>query len=425
VAYHEGGQALRPVLASLHESPFGGDNGLVPGDYLTQGYDVARSGWNPNETILNVDSVKGLHLLFNQPVDGQVYAQPLYAQNLQMSDGAQHNVVFVATEANSVYAFDAETNARSGADPLWHVLLLADGESPCQGATDLDTCDNIHPLVGITATPVIDIAANSLYVVKKSKSDADFHYRLHALDLTSGNEQPNSPVDIQVDNFDPHWHNNRAGLLLNDSKLYIAFGAHCDKGTYHGWVISYAAQELHQVATFDCSPGAGAGDPGSGIWQCGIGLTSDEDGNVYCTTGNGAFTANTPGGQDYGNSALKLSPDLTLLDYFTPFNQANLNANDWDLGSGGPVILPEQTGAAHPRRAVVCGKQGMIYLLDRAGDMGKYNGKTGDRGTDGPDRVIQSIALYPDRVPTGPGRPAGSDALTPGVYGAPCYYGGP
>ena len=393
---------------------------IVRHTYATQGYDFRRSGWNPRETTLTVASVKaGLRQLFTHPVDGQIYAQPLYVPNLQMGDGNRHNVVFVATEADSVYAFDADGAIGAASAPLWHVQLLPSGESPVQGKADLDGCDNVDPQVGITATPVVDVATDTLFVVTKSKSNGDYHCRIHALDLTSGDERANSPLDIQHEAFDPHWENNRTALLLKSNTLYVAFGAHCDRGPYHGWVLAYHARFLSPLAAFNTSPNSGTPDTGfSGVWQCGVGLSSDEDGNILFTTGNGVFTA-SDGGVDYGNTVLKLSPDLRVLDYFTPFNQQYLNNNDWDLGSGGVVVLPEQQpGAPHPRLAIACGKQGLIYLLDRAGQMGKYN------GPNGPDHVLNTIALYPGRVPTGPGRPSGSDADTPGVYGAPAYYMG-
>lgn len=392
----------------------------MPNDYLTQHYDNQRTGWNPHETTLTVASVRhGFHLLFTQPVDGQVYAQPLVVSAVAIPGKGTHDVVYVATEGDSVYAFDAHANVPA----LWHRRLVPPGETPVSSG-DVAHCGNIHPQIGITATPVIDRAANTLYVVTKTKAGAHFHQRLHALDLGTGGDKHGSPVEIHASvsgngaghdrtghiPFDPQWHLNRPGLLLSHGSLYIGFGSHCDFGPYHGWILRYDAATLHQLGAFNASPDVfkpspqpphhGFDDHGSAIWQSGAGLAADDAGDVYAVTGNGPFNANK-GGRDYGDSVLKLRPDLSVADYFTPFNQEALNAADLDLGSGGPMLLPPQPGP-HPRLMVACGKEGTIYLINRQ-DMGRY--KTGPGGS---DRVLH-------RLPGAVG----------GIWGSPAYYHGP
>ncbi len=396
---------------------------MVPteSNYVTQHYENARTGWNPHETVLTVANVPQLKLLFTQRVDGQVYAQPLYMHGLSIpGQGRTHNVVFIATENDTVYAFDADASQPA----LWQRTLVPVGEVPVS-TQDVGRCNNIAPVIGITSTPVIDSGTSTMYVLAKTKrvqaAQTTFHYYLHALDITTGRDKPSSPKEIQASAlgtgqkndgqghvlFVPQVQLNRPGLLLEHGRVYVAFASHCDAhfGEYHGWVLAYDAATLNQVATFNSSPNGSA----SGIWQGGIGLAVDPAGNIYGTTGNGTFTANQPSGKDYGNAVLKLGPGLNVLDFFTPANQDALNGADIDFGSGGVLVLPDQPAGStsHPHLLVTCGKDGRIFLLDRE-KLGEYNGPSG------PDRVVQTLPLQPE-----------STASQPGIWGGPAYYHSP
>ena len=353
---------------------------------LTAQVDNTRTGANLNEKILTPANVNAAQFgkLFTFKVDGDVYAQPLYVPDLDIPGKGNHNVLFVATEADSVYAFDADGTSTA---PLWHVNLASSAKG-AQPVSSRDTsCFFIAPQVGITSTPVIDIKTGTLYVLARTKetkgllSSLEFHQRLHALAITTGAEKLGGPVEItgsvkgfgsggsngQI-TFDPQLENPRAALLLANDNVYLSWGSACDVETYHGWLISYDAHTLAQKSVFNTSPDA----RDSAIWQGDAGPAADKDGNVFVVTGNGEFDAAT-GGRDYGDSVLKLSASpqgLKLLDYFTPSNQEQLNARDNDLGSSGPVLLPDQTGA-HPHLLVTAGKEGKIYLIDRD-RMGKY-----------------------------------------------------
>ena len=386
-------------------------------DWSTQHYDNYRTGWNPNERTLTVADVRQrFRLLFTVPVDGQLYAQPLYVEGLAIPGSGSHNVVYAATEGNSVYAFDGDTEGT----PLWQRRLMAPGETTVP-ILDLANCNNVSPQVGITSTPVIDRPTETLFVVAKSKqvagAGATYHQRLYALDLASGADK-HPPVDLAASvrgtgdghdstgqiAFNPLWHLNRPGLLLTNGALYIAFGAHCDFQDYHGWILKYEAATLRPAGAFNTTPDY---DPattvfaghGGGIWQSGMGLAASNSGYIYALVGNGPFNGHT-GGHDYGNTALRVRSDMTVTDYFTPFDQDTLNRADRDLGSGGAMLLPAQTGP-HPSLLVGCGKEGTIYLMDRL-NMGHYNGPLG------PDHVVQSLP-----------RAIG------GIWGGPAYYHGP
>jgi outer membrane protein assembly factor BamB len=346
---------------------------LVSSKCLTQHYDDARTGWNPFETTLTVANVPGLKKLFAQAVDGTIYAQPLYAHHVNVPGFGVRNVVFVATENDTVYAFDADTNV----PPLWQRSLIPPGEQVV-AVGDIEGCDNVAPVIGITSTPVIN-CAYTMWVVGKTKKVAGgsttFHYRLYALDLTTGadrvapveiggsvpgSSQPNDGHSHVV--FDPHLHLNRPGLLLFNGLVYVGFGSHCDKhlGIYHGWVFAYNAATLAPVGVFATTPNTQAGaTSAAGIWQSGMGLAADPEGFVYFTTGNGDFTANTPGGQDYGDTVIKLTPAMSVADYFTPSDQPKLLEQDIDLGSGGVLILPNPArGTSLPSVLVATGKDG-------------------------------------------------------------------
>jgi hypothetical protein len=342
---------------------------------LTYHNDLARTGQNLTETLLTPASVASGQFgqLFTYPVDGQIYAQPLYLPGVIIPGKGIHNVVFVATEHDSVYAFDADNYL---AAPLWHANFLnaAQGVTTAS-ATDLG-CSSIKPEVGITGTPVIDSVSGTLYVVAMTieGSNQTYVHRLHALDVTTGAEKPGSPVEIQASAsgtgngtnsvpFEPWLYKERAGLLLLNGVVYTSWSSQCDSGNYHGWVIGYDARTLQQFAVFTDTPNWDAG----AFWQGGAGPSADSNANIYIVSANGTFDANI-GGSDLAESVLKLSTgnNLAVADYFTPYNADALSDQDLDLGSSGALLLPDGTGsAAHPHLLVIGSKSGVIYLLDR------------------------------------------------------------
>ena len=345
----------------------------------TAQYDNARTGANTHETILMPRNVNAAHFgkQFVMRVDGDVYAQPLFVPALSIPGMGVHDVVFVATEHASVYAFDAAGNP---AEPLWQRSFLGAGVEPMPG--NMVSCFFIQPEVGITPTPVIDIAAKTMYVLVRTKEHDLYYQRLHALDIATGSLRPGSGTAIRATvklgssllglvsndvSFNAVVENPRAALLYANGTVYIAWGSSCDAGNYYGWVMAYDARTLQQKAVFNAAPVSGK----AGIWQSDAGIAADADGNVYAVTGNGKFTA-VQGGKDYGDSVLKLAGGaLQLLDYFTPFDQERLNREDLDLGSSGPVLLPDQ-GGAHRHVLVTVGKDGVIYVIDRD-RMGKFH----------------------------------------------------
>jgi hypothetical protein len=357
----------------------------------TSQYDNARQGANLVETTLtprNVDAQR-FGKLFTLKVDGDIYAQPLFLAGVEIPGKGRHDVVYVATEHDSVYAFDAYSNPST---PLWQVSLAKDGEAPVP-AGDTD-CPFIEPEVGITSTPVIDPQTGTLYVLARTKtrpgvltalagqSQIAYSQRLHALAVTNGVEKLGGPVDIHAAmigkgtgnhsgnlEFNPLRENPRASLLLANGLVYLTWGSSCDVGPYHGWVMAYDAHSLRQKAVFNASPDA----DDSGIWASDTGPAADKEGNLFVATGNGHFDV-AGGGRDYGDSFLKLDgKTLHPADYFAPFNVDDLDADDKDLGSGGPLLLPDQPGP-HPHLAVIAGKDGTVYLIDRD-KMGHFQAK--------------------------------------------------
>ena len=346
---------------------------------LTYHNDIARTGQNVNETQLTPANVNKTRFgrLFSQIVDGYIYAQPLYVPGRIIPGKGVHNVVYVATEHDSVYAFDAD----DGNTPtLWKTSLIPPGGSTVSSGSDAG-CSDLVPEIGITSTPVIDPITGTLYVVSKTKESGKFFQRLHALDISTGAEKFGGPVIIQASvsgtgdgssggmvSFNALREHNRAGLLLQNGLVYIGWASHCDNGPYHGWVMAYDPATLAQVAVFNTSPNTGL----TGIWMSGGGLAGD-GANVFFATGNGIFNAST-GGKEYGDSVLSLGPPgsgtFPVMTYFTPFNQSNLNGGDVDVGSGGVLLLPTQSGQ-HPHVLVQVGKEGTVYLLDRD-TMGGY-----------------------------------------------------
>ena len=298
--------------------------------------DLARTGANCSETILSPANVNASNFgqMFADNVDGQVYAQPLYVENMSISNGT-HNVVFVCTENNSVYAFDADT----GGITYWQTNLGTPYTSPC---------DDLAPVVGITGTPVIDLNSGTLYV--DTKLAAGPAHMLHALDITTGSEKFGGPVTIAASEFSADVEHQRPGLVLLNGIVYLAFGSHCDNGSYHGFVMGYNATNLtQQVAVFNASPNG----IGSAIWSGGMAPAVDANGNLYIITGNGTFD----GANNFGESMVKLNGNLVVQDYATPGNWMSLNGGDTDFGSGGPVLLPTHY-------LVGMGKDGILYLAD-------------------------------------------------------------
>ena len=350
---------------------------------FTQHNDLGRTGQNVNETVLTptlVSSTTTFGKAFSQPVDGFIYGQPLYVPNVTIPGMGTHNVVYVVTEGDSVYAFDADSNTGANSMPLWQASLIDPvHHGATSGETTLTTsitnqCTDVIPQIGITSTPVIDPSSNTMYVEAVSvDTNGNAIHRLHALDITTGNETAQSPVVITASvpgtgdggttvTFNSLLQMNRPGVLLVNGTVYLAFGSHCDITPYHGWVLAYDARSLVQKGVFNATPNGGLG----GIWMAGSGLAADSQANIFTVTGNGLFdTPGTP--QDYGDSIFKLnlsSGALQLTDYFTPYDQNNRYINDSDLGSGGILLLPDQTGS-HSHELVQSGKGGTIYVIDR------------------------------------------------------------
>ena len=355
---------------------------------LTYHNDNLRTGRNPSETILNPRNVNSgtFGKLFVVGTDGKVDAQPLYTPNIAIPNKGTHNVLFIATEHASVYAVDADNGS-----PLWRVTLLKPGET----TSDNRGCRQVSPEIGVTATPVIDPAAGphgTIYVVAMSKdSHGTYHQRLHALDLTTGNEQFGGPVDVQAkypgngDNtqngfvvFDPKQYKERPGLLLLKHVVYTFWSSHCDFRPYTGWIISYDQNTLEQKSVLNVIPNGHAGS----IWQAGAGPAADSNGNIYFLVANGTFETQLngdgfPSNGDFGNAFVKLSTvqnRLKVADYFTMFNTVAESGVDEDLGSGGAMALPnikDANGVVH-HLAVGAGKDAKIYLVNRD-NMGKFN----------------------------------------------------
>ena len=354
-------------------------------DVLTQHNDNARTGQNLTETILTPASVASgkFGKLFSYPVDSHVFAQPLVASGLSLG-GKTRNVLYVVTEHNSVYAFDADD---STSPTLWQVNLGTSVPVPnAYFGARYGPYHDVPLEIGITGTPVIDKTGKTLYVVAFTQDGlgGPYHMKLYALDLLTGAAKLGSPINITGTvkgtgggsvggnlAFDPEQHLQRPGLALANGTLYIAFGSHADTDPYHGWVFAYNATTLAQQGIHCTTPNSNE----AGIWMSGAGVAVDSAGAVYFETGNGDFTASA-GGKDYGEAFVKLGlsgSGLTVSDYFTPFNVNNLNNGDTDLGSGGLTLLPDQIGTT-PHLLVGAGKEGKIYLVNRdAGKMGGYN----------------------------------------------------
>jgi hypothetical protein len=385
-------------------------------DVTTYKNDVARTGQNLTETTLTLANVNSTSfgLLRTLATDGKVDAQPLYLSALTIG-GAAHNVAFVATENDTLYAFDTDSGA-----VLWQKSLLASGEMP----SDDRGCGQVTPTIGITATPVIDRSAGAngtIYVVAMSLASAQnstvYHQRLHALDVTSGAELLGGPMEIAAlypaagggsNTFDPSAYEERAALLLENGTLYTAWTSHCDDSPYTGWVIAYNASTLAQTAVLNVAANSAGGGPA--IWMAGGGPAADSSGNVYLLTANGVFDTTLdgngfPGQGDYGNSFLKLTLSgaaLSVADYFTMYNEVDESNGDVDLGSGGTLLLPDvsDSGGTTRHLMVGAGKDGNLYVVNRD-SMGKFNPNNNDA-------IWQEL----------PG------ALPNGIWSTPAYFNG-
>ena len=380
-------------------------------DVTTYHNDKSRTGLNPTETTLapiNVNS-QTFGLLRNLSVDGKVDAEPLYLSQLSIAGGL-HNVLFIATEHDSVYAFDPDTGAQ-----LWKVSMLGSGET----TSDDRGCGQVSPEIGITSTPLIDRNAGqhgTIYVVAMSKNGSAYFQRIHALDLTTGAEVLGGPVTIQATYpgtganssggqvvFDPKQYKERAGLLLLNGVIYTSWASHCDFNPYTGWIIGYSASNLSQASVLNLTPNGSEGS----IWQSGGGIAADVEGNIYALVANGTFDTTLdvngfPSNHDYGNAFVKVSTTggtLQVADYFDMSNTVAESGADVDLGSGGAMVLPDLINDSGNtlQLAVGAGKDGNIYVVDRT-NMGKFHASS--------NNVYQEL---PGAVPNG-------------VFGVPAYF---
>jgi len=354
-------------------------------DVLTYHNNNFRNGLNNLETQLTLGNVNyhSFGLLFVLRADGLVDAEPLYISSLKIG-GVTHNALIVATEHDSVYAFDADNGAT-----LWHVTTLEPGETP----SDDRGCSQVTPEIGITSTPVIyrpKTGVPVIYLVAMSKDNSgNYHQRLHALNAVSGAEVLGGPVDITAKYpgtgddsrngyvfFDPAQYKERAGLLLTGGTVYLAWASHCDYRPYTGWIMGYSAKTLAQTTVLNVTPNGNEG----AVWGSGAGMTADTAGNIFLLDANGVFDSTLnlqgfPSEGDYGNAFLRLttSGGLAVADYFEMDNESQENATDTDLGSGGAVLvnLYDSNGKLW-QLGVGAGKDSNLYVVDRT-NMGKFN----------------------------------------------------
>jgi hypothetical protein len=378
--------------------------------------DAARTGQNLKEYALTTANVNSTTFaqLFSCPVDGQLYAQPLYMANLLVGS-TMHNVVFLATEHDSVYAFDADSPS---CVQLWKTSFLGTGVTTMPWTDTANpsvpgalATNDVFPEIGITSTPVIDPTTNTIYVEAKTKETVGtgcsstspcYVHRLHALNVTTGAEKFGGPVVISGANFDPQRHFNRPALLLANSTVYVCYGSHGDIQNWQGWVYGYDTGTLAQKFVFSTSDPRN-GSNGASVWDAGAGPAADVSGNIYVTTGNGTYD----GTKNFSESVLKLSPIGTVLDWFVPFNRSVFDANDIDMGSAGVMILPNSVGsAAHQHLLIGTGKVAILYLLDQT-NLGKFNSVS--------NQDVQEVIPVP---------PPNTTQLDGGIYGLPAYWNG-
>ena len=389
-------------------------------DVLTYHNDNGRTGLNASETILTTSNVNAASFgkLFTLSVDGLVDAEPLYLAHVSVGSNSR-NLLIVATEHDSVYAFDADTGS-----PIWHITTLKSGET----TSDDRGCSQVTPEIGITSTPVIrrPTGLNGvIYAVAMSKdSSGNYHQRLHALDATNGHELYNGPVDITAkypgtgDNssggfvvFDPSQYKERSGLLLLNDEVFLVWASHCDIRPYTGWIMGYSAATLARKSVLNITPNGNEG----AIWGSGAGLTADSSGNFFFLDGNGVFdtTLNASGfpvSGDYGNAFVRLAPKagrgLFVADYFEMDDQQQENDTDTDLGSGGAILLPPLADSLGTtwNLAAGAGKDSNLYLVNR-NSMGKFNPNS--------NRIYQEL----------PGALPGGIRSTPAYFNGRLYYG--
>jgi hypothetical protein len=390
-------------------------------DVITYHYDNLRTGQNVNEMTLTPGNVNQATFgkLGEFAVDGLVDGQPLLLSNLTIPGVGNKNVLYAVTENDSVFAFDADSITSTGGTTLWQASALGSGETP----SDNRGCGQVTPQIGITSTPVIDRSRNAIYVVAMSKdSNGNYYQRLHALNLTTGQELFGGPTTIQAtfpgtgDNssngqviFDPKQYKERPALLEVNGAIYLMWSSHCDDRPYTGWIMSYSADTFAQTSVLNLVPNGSEG----AIWMSGAGAGADASGNIYTILGNGDFdtTLNAQGFPiqgDCGNCFAKISSTtpLTLLDYFTPLHTVSESDSDTDFGSGGPLLLPDQVdanGNTH-HLAVGSGKDANIYVVDRD-NMGKFNSNG--------DNIYQLIT----------GQLAGGVWAKPSYFNGTVYYG--
>ena len=378
-------------------------------DVLTWRYDNTRQGQNTQEDLLTPSNVNTntFGKLFSHTVDDRVFAQPLYAGNLTLPGNGTHNVLFIVTENDSVYAFDADTNGGANSGPLWQASMLSTAHGAAAGATSVPTSDVQSGVttvyqVGITSTPVIDRATNTIFLLAKSKENGNYVQRLHALSILDGSERPNSPVTLAASvpgtgngssggtlAFSSKWQHNRPALGLFNGSIYMAFGSHEDNGPWHGWVLVYNETTLKQTAAICTSPNGN----GDAIWMSGAGIPFDTvtpNGRAFIVTSNGDLTSYPPltNNVDYGESILRYdlsNGGFAISDAFTTFNQSALTGADLDQGAAGILLLPDQPGP-HPHLLVQVGKEGRILVLNRDG-LGGYAGPNAGSNTN----VVQDI----------------------------------
>jgi hypothetical protein len=385
---------LCAVLVSVVADPAG----LAQAPVLTHRNDNSRTGQNLSEIYLTPSVVNSTHFgqLFIQSLDGMAVAEPLYVPNLQIN-GTTHNVVFVVTLHDGVYAFDADNNVGGNSAPLWYTSLIDPPDVTTVPIAEQGCIGHNFTEMGILGTPVIDPTSNTMYLVAKTKENGIYVFRLHALDIQTGKETLGGPVRIQasytsngdVVTFTEQHRMNRPALLLSNGVIYIEFGNMGCKnaGVSTGWMMAYSANSLQQLGVLDVGP---TQKSTPGIWMAGEGASVDSNGNVYVATGDGEFDYNI-GGLDYGSTLMKVDigpSGFNLVDYFTPYNQDYLNDNDLDLGSGSLVLLPPQSGP-YPNLGVLGGKGGVIYLINED-NLGGYNPAV--------DQVVQEVPFNPNEL---------------------------
>jgi uncharacterized repeat protein (TIGR03806 family) len=359
--------------------------------------DVARTGVNTNETILTPGNVSTntFGLVISRPVDDWVYAQPLIMTNVNIPGKGPHNIVIVSTVNDSIYAFDADDP--TVATPYWQTKFLGPNIVPPKNSDMTGACggnyQDFHGNMGIVGTPIIDPTTSTLYALVRTKENGvNFIQRLRALDVATGTERLYSPVIVNasvpgtgdgnvggVVSFNPQKEDHRSAITMLNGILYLGWSSHCDWGPYHGWLLGYAASNLQQVAVFNTAPNGGL----VGIWQSGSAPAIDSSGYIYFETGNGTFNA---ANGSFGDSFVKVAATngLTTVDYFTPYNQNDLNNRDADVGSAGCIVLPDSAGSvAHPHLLAGGSKDGALYLLDRD-NLGHFNAA-------GDTQIVQSI----------------------------------